>query len=159
MSDGIVTIDETVSAAASYEEDEVGLDSAAIAHHQVVTRSEDRVALKAARDRLRSLLRTLGANWDGYGARMPVTHLYASGLTLLQAVMGPEDPSPSIVPLPSGAVQFEWSTARGELEIEVLGSTRFEVYFEGGDMEVESTMTFRDLDRIADFLQRLRSPR
>ena len=114
-------------------------------------------AVQKVRQELGDLFGRLGHNWDGNGASAPARHLYAAGETLMCKLLRPEDQAPSVVPLAQGGVQFEWSVDGRELEIEVLGTDRFEVFYEDCDHEVEGVMTFRDLSRMADLISRLRS--
>lgn len=139
------------------------LDSAVHADVTVFARqalgeaSEGVHADQKVRRTLEGFLGRLGPDWDGYGASAPASHLYAAGLTLMEELLAPDDPVPAVVPLARGGVQFEWSTEDRELEIEVLSTTRFDVFYEDGDIEVEEVMTFRDLSRIAELIARIRS--
>ena len=71
-------------------------------------------------------LATLQHNWDSYGSPPPTAELMAKALALVQRgerLLGdwpPEEfgiPTPSIVPLSGGGIQYEWQTPVKELEL------------------------------------------
>ena len=81
----------------------------------------------------------LKANWDSYGAP-PIDRAVAPyGLELLLTVSLPDTPQPSVVPLSSGGVQFEWHCRGIDLEIEIPGPGRYAVLYtrDGEDVELE----------------------
>ena len=75
--------------------------------------------------------RTLGANWDGYGARaiLPSAIDLARELVSLMDSLLPEEARASLtlIPVRHGGVQIEWADADGdhELGVEPDGSLEF----------------------------------
>ncbi len=72
----------------------------------------------------------LEAGWDSYGARAPRMALFQTGLELLARLVGDGALVPHVVPTTRGGLQLEWSVDGRELEIEVLGTNRFDVIYE-----------------------------
>ncbi|MBV8193882.1 MAG: hypothetical protein JOY64_29445 [Alphaproteobacteria bacterium] len=70
--------------------------------------------------KLTSLLK-LTDGWDSYGARAPSWDAAMFALAVLDSVMQPSTPSPSVVPTSSGGVQLEWHVNKMDLEIHVEG--------------------------------------
>jgi len=67
-------------------------------------------------------LMQLGDNWDSYGGNAPGFLSLATMVNVLNAIMRPNTPAPSLVPSPSGHLQAEWHIDGIDLEIEVLGA-------------------------------------
>ncbi len=109
--------------------------------------------------RLRDLLSRLEHGWDSYGAKAPQRHLFIAGLRLVEGLLDPDVPVPQVVPTNRGGVQFEWHVGVRELEIEVVGSDRFEVYFEDettGEV-IEDEVTSRKLGLLSTLVKRLKA--
>jgi hypothetical protein len=81
---------------------------------------------------------TLGANWDAEGAAAPDPEILQSGLSLLACLSGvPHVAKPHINPTRDGAVQFEWESASGYLEIEVVAPGSATFFYEDQILGVE----------------------
>jgi hypothetical protein len=95
---------------------------------------------------------SLPANWDSYGA-LPVTVTAAvTALRLLVDVQWP-GPLPSVVPMVSGGIQFEWGTDDEGVEIDIHANGKISVLMEvAGQMheaEVENLMAPLISDALA----------
>jgi hypothetical protein len=76
--------------------------------------------LREVLSKLTSLLK-LPAGWDSYGAPAPSWDAAMFALTVLDSVMRPSTPSPSVVPTSTGGVQLEWHINKMDIEIHVDG--------------------------------------
>lgn len=83
-----------------------------------VTPLGDNEWLRVSLDQVQRL-RGLGTDWDGYGSRPPNRFLLGMADTFLRSLwrMSGFLPAPSIVPVPGGALQFEWVNSERELEV------------------------------------------
>ena len=75
-------------------------------------------------------LSQLQANWDSYGAKPIDRNAVLMALSLIGAIHSPHVPEPTIVPLPSGGLQFEWHTLQKDLEVSISPNGQTSVYFE-----------------------------
>lgn len=152
-------------------------DTGASQHDRISYRWTDRGlpddALIVARDlgqdhavdkQMAALARRLGEllsledGWDTYGGRAPQGHLLNAGLRFVEPLLTADLESPHVTPTSRGGVQFEWHVGDAELEIEVVGSDRFEIFFEDektGEV-VERQVTSRHLGQVVELLNRLR---
>ncbi len=77
----------------------------------------------------------LPEGWDSYSARKISLGSANEALTIYEKIMmqfATIDENllqPSVVPLPDGGVQFEWTTPRGELEVEFHGKSVFPMLY------------------------------
>jgi hypothetical protein len=97
-------------------------------------------------------------NWDSYGAPMIDHDKVIFGLNLLLATLDPQSPAPTVVPTPSGSVQFEWHRQGMDIEVEVVTAGKINLYYENsttGSCE-ESTLA-SDFRRLATVLHELAS--
>lgn len=62
-------------------------------------------------------LRSLQQGWDGYDAPPISPAVLAFAQSVLQSVMTPQCPPPSLVPTHGGGVQLEWHVAGGDVEL------------------------------------------
>jgi hypothetical protein len=60
---------------------------------------------------------TLEPNWDSYGGKAIDKAVVDNAIALLDAMLDPASPVPSIVPLSSGGLQVEWHRQQQDLEI------------------------------------------
>jgi hypothetical protein len=95
--------------------------------------------------RLEELIR-LEEGWDGYTA-FPVSFVNAMfAFRMLESICLPDTPAPQIVPGPSGDLQVEWHTRRGDIELWVRGPNRVHAWREasgtGEDEVLELTTDF-----------------
>ena len=98
----------------------------------------------------------LPTNWDSYGAAEVDPGKIIFGLTLLLQTLDPRSPAPTVVPTPSGGVQFEWHRQGIDVEIEVVATGKVNLYYENaatGDSE-ESTLA-SDFGRLVTVLREL----
>lgn len=100
----------------------------------------------------------LPTDWDSYGGeplRSDVA-LYAIELLALLCASSPWIPRPDVIPTSRGHVAFEWSKARGALEIEVRGFRRGSFFFDLYDTGEEATESeFRSIEPVNEQIQRL----
>lgn len=99
-------------------------------------------------ERLRHI-RELPEGWDTYGSRAVQTSALAMAVAVLVAASAAGMPAPFVGPVSGGGLQFDWTTARGDLEIEVLpdGFLRYLLCLEG-QPEVESSLSRSGLQDI-----------
>lgn len=114
--------------------------------------------LKALTARLRELLQ-LEDGWDSYGARALQRYLVEAGLRFVEPLLSADVDAPHLVPTSRGGIQFEWHVGNRELEIEVVGSDRFELFFEDEDTGevVERQVASRHLGQVVDLVNRLKA--
>ncbi len=98
--------------------------------------------------RLQPLL-ALEAGWDGLSAQ-PISHPAAAFLTHILMRLFRECRNlgvPDLTPLPSGGIQAEWHTVRGDFEIEIKEGWRFRWLFKDHILCTEGSGEgpFRDL--------------
>ena len=105
--------------------------------------------------RLEELL-DLDANWNSYGAPPIDPEAILFAVDLLLDTMPGNVPTPATVPTSRGGVQLEWHSHGLELEVAILPTTQFSVYFEdlkSGEVR-ESEMT-SDTELLREALLRL----
>lgn len=78
--------------------------------------------------RITALLR-LRPGWDSYKAPMPRYDAAMFALTVLQGIMRPATPAPSVVPSSTGGIQLEWHEKDIDLEIHVLEPYKGEIWW------------------------------
>jgi len=65
-------------------------------------------------------LERLPTDWDSYGSPPPSNELADFCIDWLKNIPFNDLPSPNVVPVSGGGIQFEWSLPDRELELEVL---------------------------------------
>lgn len=75
-------------------------------------------------------LSELKDNWDSYGAKPIERNAVLMALNLIRVIHNPQVPEPTIVPLASGGIQFEWHTAQKDLEVSLSPNGQASIYFE-----------------------------
>lgn len=107
--------------------------------------------------RLRDLLQ-LEDGWDSYGGISPRRHLLEAGLRFVEPLLSVDIAPPHVVPTSRGGIQFEWHVGGRELEIEVVGPDRFELFFEdeGTGELVEKQVASRHLGQVVELVNRLK---
>ncbi len=65
-------------------------------------------------------LERLPTDWDSYGSPPPSNELVDFCIDRLKNIPFNDLPSPNVVPVSGGGIQFEWSLSDRELELEVL---------------------------------------
>ncbi|MGV3709051.1 MAG: hypothetical protein ACO1Q7_09425 [Gemmatimonas sp.] len=98
---------------------------------------------------------TLEDNWDGYNGVATTYEAAIEGLRILSEIMHPEDPPPSVVPGGDGSVQFEWHTARADLQFAVNATGAATAFFAraDGSYEIELDEESFDTEVLDAFLQ------
>lgn len=104
----------------------------------IVVRVEKTVPfwLRNATPKIQELMQ-LGENWDTYGAKPIKLDAIVAGINLLSEVMSNSIPSPSVVPVPSGAIQLEWHRDGQHVEIEINSPTEARLFFVDDENEQE----------------------
>jgi len=97
-----------------------------------------------------SALLRLRPDWDTYGAPSPRYDAAMFALTLLDGIMRPDTPEPSVVPTPNGGVQLEWHETHVDLEIHVLAPYEGDVWWKDHGTGVEHAV---DLSQDITVLQ------
>ncbi len=128
---GLIDLGEAVPTVAQYATAETVARKVITLH---VNSWEEFHRLRPVIERCISLLE-LKAGWDSYGARAPKISLFEAGLQLITRLVGEGAPTPHVVPTNRGGLQFEWALAGRELEIEVLGTNRFDVVYEDDEAD------------------------
>lgn len=72
----------------------------------------------------------LPENWNSYGARRIDPEVAAAALTLLNQTMARATPPPIVTPTNRGGIVLEWHTRGIDLEIELVSTSRFHVFYE-----------------------------
>lgn len=103
-----------------------------------------------------SFLLSLPENWDSYGAQKVDASRAYTAVQILQQIARPGIPKPSIVPTPTGDIQFEWHINDIDLEIEVSSPVKLGVSFEDlrTGAEWEEDLDY-DLTRLVDVIKEL----
>jgi hypothetical protein len=93
----------------------------------------------------------LPAGWDSYGAGRVRPDAALHAIKVYSLLVREAFPAPHLVPTVSGGVQLEWHLPGMDLEIEVLGRGRLQVFLEDegtGQAIEESLLSLRDYDRL-----------
>jgi hypothetical protein len=105
-----------------------------------------------------SRLASLQANWDSYRSMPMKPEIIDFAIRILGWLEEEDLPIPSVVPCPSGSVQFEWNEQGRELEIEILPDSQFgflKVFPDGTTEEKESEVATPDkLRRLTRWLMK-----
>lgn len=105
-------------------------------------------------DRLEHLVR-LKPGWDGYSAP-PVRFENAYfALSLLDNLLPPNGPPPSIVPGAAGDLQLEWHIGSVDIELHVLAPNRVHAWFCVGDDVGQEQDLKANFFLIGSWIQRL----
>lgn len=109
--------------------------------------------------RLEELLR-LDRGWDGYRGEPLSLENAAFALRMLEAVCGPDVSPPQLVPGPSGDVQIEWHTLKGDIELHVLAPNRVHAWRQlvGCDEDGESLDLTVDFGSVAAWVRAMTEP-
>lgn len=62
----------------------------------------------------------LQQNWDSYGSPPPSQRVIDKAIAIIQSIPFEDLPTPYVVPVAGGGIQFEWNISGRELEIEIL---------------------------------------
>ena len=110
--------------------------------------------------RLEDLVRNLDQGWDGYRGQPVSLENAMFALSMLEAVCGYNAAAPQIVPGPSGDLQIEWHTLRGDIELHVFGPNRVHAWrhLVGGDEDGESHNLTIDFGTVATWVREMTEP-
>jgi hypothetical protein len=105
-----------------------------------------------AEDRLRKLQR-LEVGWDGHTGRPVAVSTVYFVLDVLEQIMLPGVPMPSLMPLSNGGLQIEWHRNGWDVEIEVArpNHLHFWAYDISGDREHEFDVS-EDIAPLFEFV-------
>lgn len=111
----------------------------------------DRQVTLAALDNLK----TLPQNWDGYTAIPIDTRVIRAAKEFILALVGDNVPTPAVVPMTMGRLQFEWHQGNRSLEIEFETSDqiRFLKWDSDVNIEEEDVISVTNTDTIHDLLR------
>ena len=107
--------------------------------------------LRPAIERIASL-GELSVNWDGYGAARISERAIERAANYVAAIAERGVAAPTVVPLVRGAVQLEWETPNGDLEIVLAGDGPALVFRENLDVEEQPMDDTRAGDAAATWL-------
>lgn len=82
-------------------------------------------------------LTTLEPNWDSYHGKAIDMSTINRAMALLDVLLGPASPAPSIVPLSSGGLQAEWHRHQQDLEIVFEPRRDPEFFYRNGQTGLE----------------------
>lgn len=111
--------------------------------------------LPRAKKNVEDLL-SLKANWNSYGSTVITRTVALYAVTLLDLLISPDTPEPSIVPTARGNIQFEWHLNQIDLELEILPNSDVVCFFEDlkSGESVEKTYSF-DWSELTSYIKRL----
>lgn len=110
-------------------------------------------------DRLNHICR-LSPGWDGYRAG-PISFSTADfAFRVLDAVCGPDTPTPSIVPGVSGDLQIEWHLHTGDIELHVRSPNDVIAWRQTSDtgLDGEELLLTNDFTAISKWIESLLEP-
>lgn len=103
-----------------------------------------------------SELGALPSNWNSYGSKPISTEAAEFAIWILQNLLQPTDPMPSLVPTSRGGILIEWHENGIDLEVDVRSMSHVHLVFERGDIPEEIDRASVEL--IGEKLQMLRLP-
>jgi len=93
----------------------------------------------------------LQPNWDSYNACGLKTLAIETALGILERVMGPSTPPPTVVPTVEGGIQLEWHQNNIDLEVEVNPEGQVLMSRQGGFLpEVSEVDVNREFQGLVD---------
>jgi hypothetical protein len=101
----------------------------------------------------------LPEGWDGYRA-VPVSFVNANfALRMLEAISGPDAPSPQIVPGADGDLQIEWHTVAADVELHIIAPNHVHAWrLVNGRSAPEELTLGNDFTVIATWINNLAEP-
>lgn len=113
----------------------------------------------AVMKRLEQLVR-LEQGWDGYRGEPVSLENAAFALRMLEAVCGPNATPPQLVPGPSGDLQIEWHSLKGDIELHVLAPNRVHAWRQlvGRNEDGESLDLTIDFRSVAGWVRDITEP-
>jgi hypothetical protein len=103
-------------------------------------------------------LRSLPRGWDGYDASPISTAVLAFARSVLQSIMTPQCPPPSLVPTHGGGLQLEWHVAGGDVELMIYrpADASLSAFFADGRDPIEEEPLSSDFRRLSEVLNQVR---
>lgn len=103
-------------------------------------------------------LTSLSENWDSYGGIPPTAEALEGALGISRAILtGNNLPRPSVVPVPNGSIQLEWSCFGLDIEIEIESQTSIQFYFSdlinGNEFEDHFEYDLREISKRMQILE------
>lgn len=97
----------------------------------------------------------LQPNWDGYGAPPIAPEIISAARELAAALPPSIAPQPTVVPMSTGNLQFEWHRGGRILEIEIEDpqTIHFLKWQPDDGIKEEDTFNIRDTDRAASLIR------
>lgn len=111
---------------------------------------------EAVMKRLEELVR-LSEGWDGYRGLPVFLENATFALRMLEAICGPDAPPPQIVPGPSGDLQVEWHSRRGDIELHVVSPNKVHAWrhFVGDVEDGQSVELSTDFSVVAAWVNEI----
>lgn len=105
-------------------------------------------------------LRRLSAyprGWDGYASEPPNRAVIAFAQSILNSVMQPRTPAPSIVPMSGGGLQLEWHMGGLDIELAIYRPREAElsVEYADGRPPIEDDPLTSKFDTLSEVLEEL----
>ena len=110
------------------------------------------------REHVRTCLKKLAAlppNWDSYGAPKISQRIINAAHTLIDRLPDDVGPRPSVVPMSSGKIQFEWDVGGRavELEIESSGQIHYLRWDPTHHIEEEGVYSLADIGQSVSLIE------
>lgn len=95
--------------------------------------------------------------WDGYNGRPPRKSVSSFALSVLESVMTPSIPAPSIVPMSGGGLQLEWHVGGADIELTIYAprETELSAEWEDGREPIDEIPLADDFSKLAGALEGL----
>ena len=102
-------------------------------------------------------LRSLARGWDGYDAPPISPAVLAFSRSVLQSIMTPHCPPPSLVPTHGGGIQLEWHLAGGDVELMIYrpADAALSAFFSNGQDSIEEEPLSSDFQRLSEVLKQV----
>lgn len=116
-----------------------------------VEATELKSVLNAELDRLAAL----PPNWDGYGAPPLDARIVAAARQFVAHLAGFADLRPLVMPMSSGALQFEWHQGETilEFEVETPDTIHYLKWKPSDDVQEEDDFAIDDVERASSLMQ------
>lgn len=98
---------------------------------------------------------TLTDNWDTYDGKAISSDLMKQSFSFLQAIMQPNSPVPSVVPLGDGGIQLEWHRNRQDLEVTFAADEAARFFYIDRASGTEQEGFVSEIENLAELLGRL----
>jgi len=99
-------------------------------------------------------LAALKSNWDGYGASEIDPSAIGRARAFVQSLPANLAPSPLVVPLPDGGLQFEWHKGSKILELEVEGDNiHYLKWHPDAQIKEEATFPIVEIEKAVSLIR------